>query len=127
RHHHQPRHTLTVGSPARAAEQRDDGHMPDLRALLVSAMRKHSLGGAALAVVRAGDEPELVCEGLADHSARRAIDPGTVFRIASISKTMTAVALVQLRDRGLIGLDDPVNDHLRNLRIEVPPGAPPVT
>jgi CubicO group peptidase (beta-lactamase class C family) len=101
--------------------------MPDLRALLVDAMRKYSLGGAGIAVVRAGEEPELVCEGLADAGTNRAVDADTVFRIASISKTMTAVALVQLRDRGLLGLDDPVNDHLRNLRVEVPVGAPAVT
>jgi CubicO group peptidase (beta-lactamase class C family) len=53
--------------------------------------------------------------------------PETVFRIASITKTMTAIGLMQLRDRGLFGLDDPVNDHLKGLRVETPANGPPVT
>lgn len=36
----------------------------------------------------------------------------TVFRIASITKVFTATGIVQLRDDGLLTLDDPVADHL---------------
>ena len=46
--------------------------------------------------------------------------PDTVFRIASISKTMTAIGLMQLRDQGLFGLDDPVNTYLTPFTIEPP-------
>nr|MDT0526020.1 serine hydrolase domain-containing protein [Streptomyces sp. DSM 41633] len=34
------------------------------------------------------------------------------FRIASMSKSFTAAAILQLRDRGALGLDDPVTDYL---------------
>ncbi len=38
---------------------------------------------------------------------------GTLFQIASISKTITATAVMQLRDRGLFHLDDDVNRFLK--------------
>ena len=39
-------------------------------------------------------------------------DLGTQYRIGSITKTMTAVAVMQLRDEGLLGLDDPIGRFL---------------
>jgi CubicO group peptidase (beta-lactamase class C family) len=50
-----------------------------------------------------------------------------VFRIASISKTLTAIGVMQCRDNGLLDLDDAVNKHLKGLRVDQPPGAPDVT
>ncbi|MCE0539910.1 beta-lactamase family protein [Kineosporia rhizophila] len=37
---------------------------------------------------------------------------GTQYRIGSITKTMTAVAVLRLRDEKLLTLDDPIGDHL---------------
>ncbi len=39
-------------------------------------------------------------------------DLGTQYRIGSITKTMTAVAVMQLRDEGLLALDDPIGRFL---------------
>ncbi len=89
--------------------------MSETRTLLVEAARRHSLGGVAVAVVRKGEPPAFECLGLADRATNRAIDTDTVFRIASISKTMTAIGLMQLRDQGLFELDDPVNKFLAAL------------
>ncbi|MGK9254074.1 serine hydrolase domain-containing protein [Paenibacillus humicus] len=44
--------------------------------------------------------------GLADKERGLPVSDKTIFRIASISKTVTAAALLQLADRGLCGLDD---------------------
>ena len=101
--------------------------MADARELLVEGMRRHGLGGAVVAVVRRGEPPTLVCEGLADGSKQRPVDSGTVFRIASISKTMTAIGVMQLRDQGLLALDDPVNKYLRAFTVDPPSGGPEVT
>jgi CubicO group peptidase (beta-lactamase class C family) len=95
--------------------------------LLVGAMRRYGLGGAALAIVREGERPELECVGVADRKTNRAVDPDTVFRIASISKTMTAIGVMQLRDRGLLDLDEPVNKYLTAFTVEPPSGGEPVT
>jgi CubicO group peptidase (beta-lactamase class C family) len=99
----------------------------DVRTLLAEAAGRRGLGGVGVAVVRSGAAPEFTCDGLAGRGPDTAVSPQTVFRIASITKTMTAIGLLQLRDRGLLGLDDPVNDHLQGLRLVPPPGGPPVT
>lgn len=68
--------------------------------------------GLAIAVVH---DQELVWSrgfGVADLRAGTPVTPTTIFRIASITKTFTSTAILQLRDRGLLGLDDPVQKHL---------------
>jgi CubicO group peptidase (beta-lactamase class C family) len=44
-------------------------------------------------------------------------DPDMQYRIGSITKTMTAVLLLALRDEGRLGLDDPVRRHLTGAAI----------
>ena len=55
------------------------------------------------------------------------VAPDTVFRIASVTKTMTAIGVMQLRDEARLALEDAVNRHIRGFVIEPPAGAPPVT
>lgn len=43
-------------------------------------------------------------------------DGSSIFQIASLSKWVTAVGVLALADRGLIGLDDPVEEHLTQWR-----------
>lgn len=50
--------------------------------------------------------------GLADRERGLALDANQVFLLASVSKTVTAVALMQLFDQGRFALDDAINDHL---------------
>jgi CubicO group peptidase (beta-lactamase class C family) len=88
---------------------------------------QRGLGGVGVAVVRRGADPTFACEGLADGATARPIEPATVFRIASITKTMTAIGVLQLRDQGRLELDDPVNDYLQGLRIATPTGGPAIT
>ena len=104
-----------------------DVSQSDLRSLAVEAARRNGLGGVAVGLVADGEPPIVACLGLADRKRGRPIDPRTVFRIASISKTLTAIGVMQLRDGGLLRLDDPVNDYLKQFRIEVPRGASEVT
>src|SRR5262249_27752274 len=113
---------------ARAVVHRDKNvAMSEARALLIEIARRHSLGGAAIAIVRRGQPPAFEWIGLADGAARRTIDARRVFRIAAIAKTMTAIGLMQLCDEGRFGLDDPVNKFLTTFTVEPPSGAPEVT
>ncbi len=50
--------------------------------------------------------------GFADSAKRVAVTSSTPFSICSISKLFTAAAVLQLRDGGRIGLDDPVGRHV---------------
>ncbi len=101
--------------------------MTDVEAMLAEAARRRGLGGVGVAIVRKGRRPEFHVVGLADPASGRPISPDTVFRIASISKTMTAIGLLQLRDGGLLDLDQPVNNYLKRLTVAPPPGGPEVT
>ena len=99
----------------------------DLDRLVGAAWNRQPLAGLAVGVVRDG---ELVYErglGFADIEARRPVTADTVFRIGSISKTFTALAVMQLVEQGRVGLDDPVNEHLRGYRVEHRAKSPPVT
>jgi CubicO group peptidase (beta-lactamase class C family) len=50
--------------------------------------------------------------GLADLERQIPAGTRTLFRIASMSKSFTALAILQLRDRGKLNLDDPVSRYL---------------
>ena len=54
--------------------------------------------------------------GWADRDLRQRADTNTIYHWASITKTLTAVAIMQLRDRGLLTLDDRVTDYVPELR-----------
>jgi CubicO group peptidase (beta-lactamase class C family) len=64
--------------------------------------------------------------GFADAEAKKPATPDTAYRIASISKTFTATAIMQLRDAGKLCLDDPLAGHLPWFDLQYP-GAPPIT
>lgn len=54
--------------------------------------------------------------GHADRSSGARIDDSTVFHWASITKTLTVVAILQLRDRGELSLDDRITAWIPELR-----------
>ena len=66
------------------------------------------LPGLAAGIVAGGGLAWAAGAGVADIDTGRPVTPRTLFRVASISKTLTATAVMQLRDRGLVHLDDPV-------------------
>ncbi|MGP0031802.1 MAG: serine hydrolase domain-containing protein [Acidimicrobiales bacterium] len=54
-------------------------------------------------------------------------DPRQLFEIGSITKTMTALLVLQHVERGQVGLDDPIAEHLPEVRIAAPGVAERVT
>ncbi len=76
-------------------------------------MATDHLAGVAISVVQAGNVVLKKGYGFADLQAERRVDPNTtLFRIGSITKTFTWIALMKAVEAGKIGLDDPINDHL---------------
>ncbi|MFD0352160.1 serine hydrolase [Streptomyces sp. NPDC127110] len=84
---------------------------------LVEAERiRHALPGLALAVV--DGEGVLRAEGFGRTSAREgagAVTPSTLFRLGSVTKPLTATAVLRLHDFGVMDLDRPVIDVLPEL------------
>lgn len=67
--------------------------------------------------IRVDDEVLLdAAWGLADVTTGAPLTPDHLFRIASHSKTFTATAVLQLAEQGRLRLDDPVGDHVPELR-----------
>ncbi len=75
-----------------------------------------SVVGASTVLVREGRVVAREDRGFADRALERPVDERTIFHWASITKTLTAVAIMQLRDRGLVSLDDPVTKWAPELR-----------
>ncbi len=68
--------------------------------------------GLAVGVVRNGRLEFFYGHGVADIASNTPITEDTVFRIGSITKTFTAIAVMQLWEQGLVDLDAPANDYL---------------
>ena len=86
-----------------------------LEAKAAAYVREKRLPGAAVGVVH-GDRLEWSAGiGFADVESRRPPDAGTLYRIASITKTFTGTAIMRLRDEGRLDLDDPIGRHIPEL------------
>lgn len=73
--------------------------------------------GLAVAVVRPGEPTWFHCHGVADVTTGSPVTPDTVFRVGPITKTFTAVAVMQLCEQGQVDLDAPANDYLSTVRL----------
>src|SRR5690349_12602955 len=67
-----------------------------------------SVVGATMVLVRDGQVTLRHDVGMQDRAGKVAVTPQTIFHWGSITKTLTAVGIMQLRDRGLLSLDDPI-------------------
>ncbi|MHB8863453.1 MAG: serine hydrolase domain-containing protein [Pirellulaceae bacterium] len=73
---------------------------------------ENNVPGAAVAVARRGHLVYARGFGYADVERREPVEPDTLFRIASISKPLTAAAILTLADEGRLALDTPAICHL---------------
>ena len=78
------------------------------------AVREH-IPGAAWAIVIDGKVAHIGVTGLRDVAEKSPVDADTVFRIASMTKSFTAMAILQLRDEGKLSLDDPAEQYVPEL------------
>jgi CubicO group peptidase (beta-lactamase class C family) len=74
-----------------------------------------SIVGAAYGLVKDGQAREWHSVGMADREVNQPVDQNTIFHWASITKTLTAVAVMQLRDRHRISLDDSITKYVPEL------------
>ena len=83
----------------------------------------HVVGGSAVLVL----DGRIIARhhyGFADRSSGRRVGDSTIYHWASVTKTLGAIAVLQLRDRGLLKLDDPITRWVPELRtIHDPEGA----
>ena len=82
-----------------------------------AAVAKSGIAGSSLLVVHNGKIAARHNEGFQDADKRVPVSDETIFHWASITKTFTGIAIMQLRDRGLLSLDDPVVKYVPELRL----------
>jgi CubicO group peptidase (beta-lactamase class C family) len=78
-------------------------------ALLQRYVDENRLAGAVALVLRDGQPVYERAVGWADKESGRKMTTDTIFRIASQTKAMTSVAVLQLMEEGRLGLNDPVS------------------
>jgi CubicO group peptidase (beta-lactamase class C family) len=87
-------------------------------------LKNNRLPGAAVGVATADGLVWSTGVGFADLTTAQRPNATTLFRIASVTKTFTAAAVMQLRSAGQLALDDPVVEYLPELRRAQDPFGP---
>ncbi len=73
---------------------------------------QESIPGLIAGIVQGGRLAHVTTCGRADIEADRPVTPGTAFRIASMTKSTTALGILALRDQGRLALDAPLADYI---------------
>ncbi len=95
--------------------------MPELDNIFQRYMGGHRIPGMVWGVVIDGRLAHVGTAGLRDLSSAAPIRRDTVFRIASMTKSFTALAVLKLRDSGKLSLEDPVAKWIPEFRdMEMP-------
>ena len=89
-------------------------------------LARRKIAGAVVVLVKDGEVLVEDGYGLADVGAQRPMDAQTPVRIGSITKLMTALAVMQLVDKERLDLDDDVNKYL-DFTVAAAPGRAAVT
>ncbi len=87
----------------------------EFKTFFEQSMRKHGIVGSGFMLIHDGQVIAQEFFGLADQEKQQPVDEDTIYHWASITKTFTGVAIMQLRDRGLLKLDDPIIKYLPEL------------
>jgi CubicO group peptidase (beta-lactamase class C family) len=95
-----------------------------LEAKAAAFVKQQRVAGASVGIVLGEALVWSAGIGFADVAAKRAPEATTLYRIASITKTFTGTAVMQLRDRGLLDLDDAAVTFIPELRDASSPFGP---
>ena len=84
------------------------------------------IAGAVTMVVRHGHVAWFKAQGMMDREAGKAMSPDVIFRICSMTKPITSVAVMMLYEEGHFQLDDPISKFLpefKNPKVLVKPSS----
>ncbi len=100
--HAQP---ASAGAPLAAA-------FDEVDRLLTQFTTDRHVPGAAWGVIVEGQLAHMTTRGLRDIPSKSPVDADSVFRIASMTKSFTAISILRLRDEGKLSLDDPAEQYV---------------
>jgi CubicO group peptidase (beta-lactamase class C family) len=109
----------SLPAPARQAEPprlaRLRTAFPEIDRLLATFAERQHVPGIAYGVLVDGVLVHTGFTGVRDVAAKSPVDADTVFRIASMTKSFTALCILKLRDEGKLSLDDPAERYVPEL------------
>jgi CubicO group peptidase (beta-lactamase class C family) len=100
--------------PARSAKL--EAAFPEVDRLVREFLKREQVPGAAWGIVVDGKVAHIGTAGFRNLANQQPVAGDTVFRIASMTKSFTAMAILQLRDAGKLSLDDPAERYVPELR-----------
>jgi CubicO group peptidase (beta-lactamase class C family) len=74
------------------------------------------MAGAVAIVARKGKVAHLTARGVMDLESKQPVTPATMFRIASMTKPVTSIALMMMVEEGKVRLNDPVSRYIPEFR-----------
>ncbi|MEM8572470.1 MAG: serine hydrolase domain-containing protein [Pseudomonadota bacterium] len=96
-----------------------------LDAVIERAVASGQIVGTVVLIGRKGREVYRKAAGWADREAARPMQEDAIFRLASLTKPVTSIALMSLVEEGRVALDDPVTRYLPDFRPKLPDGTEP--
>jgi len=111
--HHLAVAALCVAFPAAA---QSPGNWADFTRAFQSYVDSDKVVGASVVYVRDGRAVRRYDVGMQNKAANARVDSQTIFHWGSITKSLTAISIMQLRDRGKLSLDDKIVKWVPELR-----------
>ncbi|HYK38061.1 serine hydrolase domain-containing protein [Alloacidobacterium sp.] len=96
-----------------AAQTKAPATTQEIKSFYESGLRHNGIIGSSLMLVRSGEV--VLNDNYGRQSDTEPVDDNTTYHWASVTKTFTGNAIMQLRDRGLLSLDDPLIKYIPEL------------
>lgn len=90
----------------------DGGIFKEVEEIIPKMMKKGKIPGMSIVIIKGDTAQYINGFGYADIEKKTTVIPKTKFELASCSKSFTALAALQLKEKGLLNLDDTVSTYL---------------
>ncbi len=108
--------TLTLSIHVITMSAQPDEALKNFKLLYEKELKENGVVGSSFVFLRDNKVVADYRYGSANLAKARPVDANTIYHWASNTKPFTGIAIMQLRDRGLLKLDDPVTKYLPELR-----------
>ena len=96
-----------------SAQTRPPATPQEIKSFYEEGLRRNGIVGSSLILIRNGEV--VLHDNYGRQSETEPVDDNTTYHWASVTKTFTGIAIMQLRDRGLLSLDDPLIKYIPEL------------
>ena len=107
---------LLMVPPPATAESNTERALRSFDAFYRDAVSRDGIIGSSFMFIHDNKIVDRQFYGMANLEEKEPVDEETIYHWASITKTFTGIAIMQLRDRGLVKLEDPVVKYVPELR-----------